>query len=144
METEQLDPEAALAAIARQRQDAAERLVTPWWYHPALGVLIGGLIAVQGTHSTVLKSVVPIAAMAGVGVLVAAYKRRTGLWVSGHRRGAPGRWTAALVVGYLAAFAVAAGFGSLAASIPAAVFVALFTIVVGRGFDEALRREIRG
>jgi hypothetical protein len=144
METEQLDAREALEAVAQGRREAADRLVTPWWYHPILGALIGALIVVQGTHSLVLKSAVPIAAIVGMGVLIRSYTRLTGLWVSGNRRGPAGRWTIALVVGYLGAYAVAAGFGSLAASIPAAVFVVVFTVVVGRGFDEALRREIRG
>jgi hypothetical protein len=144
METEQLDAREALEAVAQGRREAADRLVTPWWYHPILGLLIGALIVVQGTHSFVLKTAVPIAVLGGAGALIASYTRLTGLWVSGYRRGPAGRWTVALVVGYLAAYGVAAGFGSLAASIPAGAFVFVFTVVVGRGFDEALRREIRG
>jgi hypothetical protein len=43
-----LDAPAALNAVARARADVADRLVTPWWYHPILGVLIAQHALVQG------------------------------------------------------------------------------------------------
>jgi hypothetical protein len=144
MERDKLEAQAALAAIAGQRREAAERLVTPWWYHPILGVLVGALVAAQGTDSFVLKTVTPLLVAGGAGALIAHYRRLTGLWVSGYRRGPAGLLTVALTVGYLALYGVAAGFGSLAASIPAGVVVVALTIVVGRAFDGALRREIGG
>ena len=48
METDpgRADAAAALDLVAASRAALADRLVTPWWYHPALGVLVGGLVGV--------------------------------------------------------------------------------------------------
>src|SRR3954467_3422225 len=45
---------AALLAVRKQRGGAAARLVTPWWYHPALGVLVGVMMAAQAARSSVV------------------------------------------------------------------------------------------
>ena len=90
METEQLDAHDALAAIARQPHEAAERLVTPWWYHPVLGVLVGGLVVAAQAASTACRIAVLVVFFVGLAALVRAYQRVTGLWVSGYRRGPAG------------------------------------------------------
>ena len=142
MEREQLDAQAALAAIAGQRHEAAERLVTPWWYHPTLGVLVGALVASQAAPTTVRIPVL-VGFFVGLAVLVRAYQRLPGLWVSGYRRGPAGRVTVALVVANLAAVLVAILLGGWWA-VAAGVAVVGATIVLGRAFDEALRAELRG
>ena len=40
-------PAEALAAVRAARADLARRAKAPLWYHPVLGLLTGGLIAVQ-------------------------------------------------------------------------------------------------
>jgi hypothetical protein len=141
METEQLDPEAALAAIAGQRREAAERLVTPWWYHPALGLLVGAMVAAQGAPTAIRLGVLALF-FVGLAALVRAYQRLTGLWVSGYRRGPAGRVTIGLAVVYLASVLVAIVVGGWWA-IGAGAVVLAATVVLGRAFDEALRRELR-
>jgi hypothetical protein len=142
METEQLDPEAALAAIADQRREAAERLVTPWWYHPALGLLVGTMVATQAAPTAVRLAVLA-GFFVGLAALVRAYQRLTGLWVSGYRRGPAGRRTLALAGVYLACVLVAIVAGGWWA-IGAGAVVLVATVVLGRAFDEALRGELRG
>ena len=39
-----------LAEVEAARAELARRAVAPLWYHPALGLLTGGLVAVQGTQ----------------------------------------------------------------------------------------------
>jgi drug/metabolite transporter (DMT)-like permease len=138
---------AALLAVRKQRAAAADRLVSPWWYHPCLGVLVGALLAAQATHSPAVQSIAAVAILFGVGVLAGSYRRRTGLWVSGYRRGPAGRVTLALVAAYLAC-ALAAGFldfelGQRWAFVAAGAVAAIVTVVLGRRFDEALRDELR-
>jgi len=141
METEQLDPSAALASIRAQRRRMADRLITPWWYHPVLGILLGGLVAAQASSSVVLRSFAAAAVAAGAIVLLIVYKRLTGVWVYGVR-GAAVRVTATLLVVVLAGYAVALALGGTAALVAGAV-VAAATLPLGRGVDAALRAELR-
>jgi hypothetical protein len=142
MEREQLEARAALAAIAGQRREAAERLVTPWWYHPLLGILIGGLIAAQAGPTALKVAVLPVFFI-GLAALVSAYQHVTGVWVGGLRRGPAGRVTIALVAVYLAALAVSVILGGWAA-IAAGIVVVVATVVLGHRFDRALREELAG
>jgi hypothetical protein len=144
METERETAADALAAIGRQRRLAADRLVTPWWYHPALGVLVGGFVATRAIDSTVVQMLALVLFFAGLALLVSAYRRITGLWVSGYRRGPAGRVTWLLVVAYVAAIAGAYLAGGVAAFLAAGAAIAVATVVLGRRFDQALREELRG
>lgn len=82
------DPDATrmLAEVQAANAELARRAVAPIWYHPTLGLLIGGLVAVQGAPLTFIGAYY---AAFGIGIvmLVAAYKKRTGLWISGYRPG---------------------------------------------------------
>ena len=40
------NPRDALADVAATRSSVADRLITPWWYHPALGVILAALVLV--------------------------------------------------------------------------------------------------
>jgi hypothetical protein len=142
METEQLDPRDALDAVARGRRAAAERLTTPWWYHPILGVLVGALVVAQAA-STVVKIPVLVVFFVGLALLVRAYQQVTGVWVGGLRRGPAGRITIALASVYLAAVFVGLLAGGWWA-VGAGVVVVPATIVLGRRFDVELRKELAG
>jgi hypothetical protein len=138
---------AALLAVRRQRAAAADRLVTPWWYHPALGLLVGGVVAAQAAHSALVRALALALFFVGVGVLVRAYRRLTGVWVSGYRRGPAGRVTAALVGAYLACLLAGAvldyALGYAWGFVAAGAAIAVLTVVLGRRFDVALREELR-
>src|SRR5699024_12311806 len=67
------DPRDALADVAASRGSVADRLVTPWWYHPILGALIAAIVLVNALHlSNLVKIVVAVASAAGMGLLVSA------------------------------------------------------------------------
>lgn len=137
----------ALAAVEVTREQLADRLVTPVWYHPTLGLLAGGLIASAELDDLALFLAALLVYAVGCGVLVSSYRRLTGVWVSGMRRGPAGR-ISVLLVGTLYVIAGVAALLGLALGVPGAflaggvvAFVAV--VVLGRRFDEALRRELR-
>jgi hypothetical protein len=137
----------ALATVGLTRAQMADRVVTPVWYHPALGLLAGGLIASAELGSLALFLSALLVYAVGCGVLVSSYRRLTGVWVSGLRRGPAGR-VSVLLIGTLYALAGLSAVFGLALGVPgafvvggAAAFVAV--VVLGRRFDEALRHELR-
>jgi small ligand-binding sensory domain FIST len=99
---------AALESIGESRAEVADRLVTPVWYHPVLGLLAGGLIASAEAHRwwVVLSALVVYAV--GCAVLVSSYRKLTGIWVSGLRRGPAGRVSLWLMAGLYAVAGLAA------------------------------------
>lgn len=137
----------ALAAVGRTRADAAVRLVTPWWYHPVLGLLAGGLVLAVALGSPVVVVVTTLLCCLGMGLLVRAYKAKTGVWISGLRAAKAGRWAILLMAAYLACVLAAVVPGRLGGmSWPAwlaAAVLAVATIVIGRRFDAALRAQLR-
>ncbi len=138
---------AGLAAVVAQREDLATRLVTPWWYHPALGLLEAVLVLCMASGSTLLMFGGLAVFGAGAGLLVLSYQRLTGLWVSGFRRGPAGRIAGALGA-LVGASLLAAAFAAQAeapfwVAVLAAGVVFVGTIVLGRAFDRALRAELR-
>jgi len=125
----------------------ADRLITPVWYHPTLGLLAGGLIAIAELRNLAVFIAALLVYAVGCGVLVSSYRRLTGVWVSGMRRGPAGRISIQLV-GTLYVIAGLAALLGLAAGVPGAflaggvvAFVAV--VLLGRRFDDALRRELR-
>jgi hypothetical protein len=143
-----LNPEAArmLAEVEAANAELARRAVAPLWYHPALGLLMGGMVAVQGAP---LPFIGVYYAAFGIGLvlLIAAYRRRTGLWVSGYR---PGR-TRVVAFGLAATVALTL-LGALwlqrtagvAWALPlAGGVVAVITTVGGFVWEAAFRRDLR-
>lgn len=78
------------AELEAANADLAERVRAPTWYHPALGLLMGGLCAVQAAPVPGMYAYYAVF-IAGLILLVRAYIKRTGLWVSGYRAGRT-RW----------------------------------------------------
>lgn len=136
-----------LAAVAAARSAVAGRLVTPWWYHPILGLLISGYVVGMGFGDTVLRMVTVVLFVAGAALLVRAYKRLTGVWISGLDAGRAGRWANALgaLIGVIAVAAWLIGsYTDVRWPIwPLAAVALVGTIVLGRRFDAALRDQLR-
>jgi hypothetical protein len=137
----------ALATVEQSRAEMADRLLTPVWYHPTLGLLAGGLLASAELDNLFLFLAALLVYAVGCGVLVSSYRRLTGIWVSGLRRGPAGR-ISLLLIGILYVIAGLSALCGLALGLPgafvvggAAAFVAV--VVLGRRFDEALRGELR-
>lgn len=139
----------ALAAVASSRAEVADRLVTPWWYHPALGVLLGvqALLVGQvlGTAGLVLI-VLPILGMLGLATL---YSHLTGIDVTSvggrGRRSSRLQW-ALMGLGMAGLLAALLGGAVLdLAWVPwvAAGLLIVMAVLVGRAYDVALRAELR-
>lgn len=142
------DPRDALADVADSRSAVADRLVTPWWYHPILGGLLAVLVLVNAIElPTVPALMIVILCAVGMGALAGAYKKLTGLWVDLRNTGPRSRawWlgyaaiVAAAVIVPLALDVRLSAWGGLL--LAAAVFV--ITVILGRKIDSALREEIR-
>ncbi|RBY78343.1 hypothetical protein DQ238_12805 [Geodermatophilus sp. TF02-6] len=113
------DPAAAaadLTALRDAREALIERVQPPWWYSPATGVVVFLLLGSISLHGVGPWQFVA----SGLGLallwwLVAAYKRSTGVWVSGFRPGRTRRTIRVWVAGYAVVVALAAlaefGFG---------------------------------
>jgi len=103
---------AALDLLQAATRKVADQAKPPAWYHVTLGLLVGGLAAIQEAP-IVWRFAYEAAALASMFLLVRAKKRHTGLWIPGYRAGRT-RW-------------VAAGVGSL--------FVAIFLLSAWARFD---------
>lgn len=141
------DARAALSVIDAARAMAADRLFTPWWYHPILGFLAAGYfpaVTLGGVVGTVIA--VPIF-IGGLVVLVGSYKKRTGVWISGFTAGRASWWAFVLVIvifaAALAAYALHATSGVVWPVWVAAVAMFLAVNILGRLFDTTLRATLR-
>ena len=74
----------ALESLGEARAQLARRARAPWWYHPAAGLLTGGMVAAQALPRPGVA--LPLF-VAGFLLLVHAYRKHTGLWVNGLRWG---------------------------------------------------------
>ncbi|ALV46161.1 hypothetical protein MB46_12365 [Arthrobacter alpinus] len=141
------DAAAALAAVSAAQSDAAARLVTPWWYHPALGLLAAVFVVAYTIGGTVIMVGVAVVYVLGIGILMGAYKEKTGLWINGLKAGKASWWTVPLVLLMIICmigayyFHAEKGIDWPAWVAGAIVFVAVN--VFGRLFDGALRTQLR-
>lgn len=121
------------------------RIVTPWWYHPVLGLIVAALVGAQAlpTLASIPVMVLTIAAML---VLASVYRRRYGIWVS-----SPIGPRSRRMLQRLLALLIAAMLGGVAvklAQLPAGwvllpmVVAVVGVTVIGRRYDEALRRDL--
>jgi hypothetical protein len=135
-----------MAEVRAANAELARRAVAPVWHHPALGLLAGGLIAMLGQPAPLILAYEAVFGL-GCWLLVVAYKRRTGLWVSGYRKGRT-RWLA-LALG--AAYAVVAvtvlwayrQMGVTWAPYAGGGLVAVVTTIQGFVWEAAFRRDLR-
>ena len=138
---------AALGLVSSSRSQLADRLVTPGWYHPAFALLGATAVLGYGTGSRVLGALGVVVFTAGAGVLIGAYRRLTGVWVSGHRAGPAKRYAVAgglvLGIGMLASLGARAQTGGLLPSALLAVAVAVLLVLLGRRYDVVLRADLR-
>lgn len=142
------DPDTSrmLAEVRAANAELAKRAVAPIWYHPALGLLAGGYVAIQA--APIPAQLVYFAVfLLGLAGLVYAYRRKTGMWISGLRAGRT-RWVAAaLAVAMVATFGIAAWLerrvGIHGAFLVGGVVIAVITTVQGFVWEAAFRRDLR-
>jgi len=143
------EAQAALAAVQESRSDMAHRLITPWWYHPVLGVLMGGLITVAtiGVRFPVLIGVIALYA-AGILALMTAYRRKARVWLTGFDGGPKSRRSLTFLLVALLAVTVAGSVFSMGLEIRWTALLTGLAIAVtvtfwGRHYDTVLRAELR-
>ena len=69
--------------------------MTPWWYHPAIGVLNGGLVAFVVTRSFPVMIIVLAGFGVGLTILSLVHPGPTGLPIRGARATSPSKWLTA-------------------------------------------------
>ena len=142
------DATAALHDIELSRKHLADRVVTPVWYHPVLG--LGFALLCMGCayfdNSLIFWVLVPASILLSV-VVANIYKRATGVWINWRHADAATRQVGYLfAVVVVIAVAVSALLGSLGHplwALPVAGVAWVLTIVLGRAIDERLRAGIR-
>lgn len=133
---------AALHLVERTRADLADRLVTPAWYHPILG-LIEAAFVVSLDVPRPGNLVLLVLGLAGLFALMSAYSRVTGLGLSGDYLRLAAGWVVGLVVLVLAAMVAVLLFDPLWVTAVAAVAAFVATIVLGRRADATIRARLR-
>lgn len=140
-----MSPSEPLDLIAETNRKMAERAKAPVWYHWGFGALIGGLCAVQAAGVPWVIAYY-VAFLAGVMLLMRAYKRHTGMWIWGYRAGRT-RWVAygsAAIGGliFLAAILLARRTGSPGWFVAGGALLAAVTTARGYAWEKAYRRDL--
>ncbi len=140
--------DASLEAVAAARRAAADRLITPWWYHPVLGALFAGYAVAISLGEPWVLVIAMVVFFGGLALLVGAYRRKTGIWLSGYQGGRAARW--AYVMGLAGALAIAGAVLLSFADAPdgwvwgVAVAMGVAIVPIGRQYDRELRADLRG
>lgn len=141
------DAATALASIDQARSEAAERLTTPWWYHPVFGLLAAAFVVAYTIGGVGVMIGGAVVYFLGLGILMGTYKKQTGVWINGLKAGKATWWTLPLVVIMLAGmggvyyFHAERGLDWPAWLAGIMVFIAVN--VFGRLFDGSLRSQLR-
>lgn len=142
------DAVTALGDTTAARCRMAERVITPWWYHPVLGLAQAAFVLVLAWTST-LGILVGAAGILGVALaLKSVYQRTTGIWIGPDQLGPrSGRWFWALIALVLVVDALALFVWDTETSegvvATGSAAVLLGTVLLGRTMDARLREEIR-
>lgn len=140
-------PEAAeaaaqLAALQADRAALADRVVQPWWYDVALGLLLFGFLASYALDSLRVTFLALVVFGAGIGALVSAYRRITGLWVTTPPRFLA-QWGAVVLVVLVPALVLSEAYDQhwamVAAGAVLGIAAGVLSRVVGRRWAAELR-----
>ncbi len=142
----ELDPAEALASVHDTRTALADRLVTPGWYNPVLGLAMGVLFMSYASHSVWVIVPAEVAFVATMTALVTAYRRINGVWLNGYRKGRTRRATVTMTLALAVLAAVAgaldAGLHQRWGWIAAGMLTVPLVTVCGSWFDRLLREEL--
>src|SRR4051812_13553123 len=94
-----------LELIAAANRQMAERAKAPGWYHWALGGLMGGMAAILEAPIPWMLAYYVVFGV-GIGLLIQAYRKHTGMWIPGYRAGRT-RWVAVSGAALIAAIMLA-------------------------------------
>lgn len=135
----------ALDALSADGARLASRVVTPWWYHTILGLVMAVIVVSQALPGTTSLIVVAIGIVM-MPLLAVTYARRYGIWIT-QPAGSRSKRVLWLIfgIGLLAMTASLAiritGISLGWALVPAGV-VLVATILIGRHYDTVLRDEL--
>lgn len=143
--------EEALREVAAARGRLADRLYTPRWYHPVLGLLLAALILQLGGvlgRPGLFLTPVPVVAMIALGLI---YRRLSGIDLYGDSApdgGQRGRallavFICVLIISFAASFVLSNRLGMEWTAWVVAAVVTLGTVAVGRIYDGLLRAQLR-
>ncbi|WP_120004267.1 hypothetical protein [Nesterenkonia muleiensis] len=141
----------ALDEVIAARRRLADRLYTPWWYHPVLGLLLGLLILqLGGVLGRPAMFLMPVPAL-GIITLGRIYRRLSGIDLYGAAApdgGQRGRsllavYVCVLIVSFAAGFVLSNRLGIEWTAWAIAALVAVGTVAVGRTYDGLLREQLR-
>jgi|SRR5665213_172402 len=145
MTISETDPKEALDLIAQANRQMAERAKGPAWLSWALAGLTGGLLAVQELPIAWVIGY-EVAAVVSLGLLVAAYRKHTGMWIPGYRAGRT-RWVAfgsaaIFVVIFLGSVWLKRELGLDGACLAGGVLLAVLTFAKCKAWQAAYRRDL--
>jgi hypothetical protein len=140
--TSATDAATALAAIDEAGAAVAERLITPWWYHPIYAALTGLIVASMGMPRGVGTGAVVTGAI-GLPVLLTVYRNHTGLGTVTGYGFAVLKWMVLVVVAMLTAAVVVLIARRPWVTVSATAAFMPVAFIAGRCVDNALRASLR-
>ena len=139
---------AELAALGQDRAALAERVVPPWWYDALLGLLVAGFLSSYSTQNVWVISGALLLLLIGIRGLMTLYRRITGVWVNGLRRGPTQRAITVWFVVYGVVVAAAAVFEFLldvrGAMVVGGIVVGVAIFFISRWWTRIYVAELRG
>jgi hypothetical protein len=137
------DARASLEAVDRVNADLADRIASPWWYYPGLGLIEALLVSSFTFHVWWLQLLVLIVALAGLRLLVTAWENLTGLGMSRRYNALARGWIIALMVVVGAAMAVVFLVDKPVVTAVTAGVVFVATVVLGRRAELTMQERLR-
>jgi hypothetical protein len=146
MESNEIDRDdaaAQLAALDADRAALADRVLQPWWYDVLLGLLLFGFLASYAVDSLWVTFPALVVFFAGLGALIAAYQRISGVWATVGAK-ATVLWGALVLLVLVPAFVLAEGFDQHWVMVPAGAVLGIAVAVLSRLWGRAWVAELRG
>jgi hypothetical protein len=146
MESNEIDRDdaaAQLAALDADRAALADRVLQPWWYDVLLGLLLFGFLASYAFDSLWVTFPALVVFFAGLGALIAAYQRISGVWATVGAR-VMVLWGALVLLVLVPAFVLAEGFDQHWVMVPAGAVLGIAVAVISRLWGRAWVAELRG
>ena len=132
----------SLDQVDRARAALAGRAVTPWWYHPALAVLVAQHVLVQGADDRDWTLPSALLLVGGAVVLVAACRRTIGLSPATPTGPRSRNLLAFRVMVAVACIWAAALTHDLRVAAAGTLVAFIASIALGRRYDIALRADL--
>ena len=145
MENDAIDRDTAaaqLAALQADRAALADRVLQPWWYDVALGLLLFAFLASYAVDRLWVTFLALVLFATGLAALVAAYRRIAGLWVNTPTR-VTLLWGAVVLVVLVPAFVLAEGYDQHWVMVVAGAVLGLAAGVLSRVYGRRWAAELR-